>query len=139
MMASARTALRVVVLPAPNGPTQDTPTRRLLGELGHDVARATTADHALELLGSDHTDLLVVDITNDNANRELVDSLAGMPESKRPDQVAIFTDSIDGSLRDLRNAVLPSHVHVYLKPLHVHGLLHMLRTMERRSESGASA
>ncbi len=138
-MASARTALRVVVLPAPNGPTQDPPTRRLLGGLGHDVSRAMTPDHALELLGADHTDLLVIDITNDNSNRELVDSLAELPESKRPDQVAIFTDSIDTQLRDLRKTVSPSHVHVYLKPLHVHGLLNMLRTMEKQSEARAEA
>jgi DNA-binding NtrC family response regulator len=139
MMASARLALRVVVLPAPNGPTQDTPTRRLLGELGHDVSRATTPDHALELLGADHTDLLVVDITNDNSNRELVNSLANMPESQRPDQVAIFTDTMDTQLRDLRKKVSPSYVHVYLKPLHVHGLLSMLRNIEKRASVRADA
>ncbi len=130
MMAQLRSALRAVVLPSPEAHPQDTPTRRLLGELGHDVARAASPDHALELINSDHTDLLVVDITN-SANRELFESLCELPESKRPDQVAVFSDSIDEQLREWRRRVAPSHVHVFLKPLHMHGLLSVLRQIER--------
>jgi hypothetical protein len=80
---------------------------------------------------SDHTDLLVVDISNRN-NRSLLDSLGEIPESKRPAEVAVFTDTGDVSLRELRRKVAPSHVHVFLKPLHMHGLLGVLRQMERR-------
>ena len=136
MMAQIRSALRAVVLPSPDTFSQDPPTRRLLGELGHDVTRAATADHAAELLNSEHTDLLVVDVTNHNANRELLTSLLDMPESKRPDEVAIFTDEIDAPLRELRRKISPSHVHVFLKPLHMHGLLNVLRRMERDQTSG---
>jgi DNA-binding NtrC family response regulator len=131
MTAQLRSALRAVVLPSPDAHRQDTPTRRLLDELGHDVARADSPVHAMELINSDHTDLLVVDITN-SANRELFQSLCDLAESKRPDQVAIFTDSIDGQLREWRRRVAPSHVHVFLKPLHMHGLLSVLRQMERQ-------
>src|SRR5208282_6596962 len=95
MMAQLRSSLRAVVLPSPDSYPQDTPTRRLLGELGHDVTRAVTPDHALELISADHTDLLVVDMTNGNANTQLIDSLQELPENKRPMQLAIFTDSID--------------------------------------------
>jgi DNA-binding NtrC family response regulator len=132
MMASPRTALRAVVLPAPESRLQDTPTRRLLGELGHDVARAETADHALELLSADHTDLLVVDLTNENANTQLISSLPELPEGKRPMEVAIYTDAISSQLRDFRLSYSPSHVHIFLKPLHMHGLLGVLRSMERQ-------
>lgn len=130
MTAQLRSALRAVVLPSPEAHPHDTPTRRLLGELGHDVARAISPDHALQLMNSDHTDLLVVDITS-GKNRDLIDVLCEMPADKRPDQVAVFSDSIDSQLRELRRGVGASHVHIFLKPLHMHGLLNVLRQMER--------
>ena len=136
MTAQIRAALRTVVLPSGDAHAQDTPTRRLLGQLGHDVARANSADHAIELINSDHTDLLVVDVSN-STNRGLFDSLSEMPESKRPEQVAVFSDSIDPELREWRRSVAPTQVHVFLKPLHVHGLLGVLRQMERRSGADA--
>jgi len=80
---------------------------------------------------------LVVDIS-DSANRELFDALSEMPASKRPNQVAVFSDSIDVQLREWRRKVAPCHVHVFLKPLHMHGLLNVLRQMERR-QAGADA
>ena len=92
----------------------------------------------MELLNSDHTDLLVVDITG-GANRDLFESLCELSEGKRPDQVAVFTDSIDSQLRDWRRRVSPSHVHVFLKPLHMHGLLGVLRQMEQRHHSKIDA
>jgi CheY-like chemotaxis protein len=133
MTAQLRSALRAVVLPAPDAYLEDTPTRRLLDELGHDVTRALSPEHALELLNADHTDLLVVDITNDNQNRDLLKALRDMPESKRPEQVAVFSDALDLQLRDLRSSLAPTHVHLFFKPLHMHGLLSVLRHMERQS------
>jgi hypothetical protein len=79
-----------------------------------------------------------MDITR-GANRDLCESLCELPESTRPDQVAVFTDSIDGQLRDWRRRVSPSQVHVFLKPLHMHGLLGVLRQMEQRHHSKLEA
>jgi DNA-binding NtrC family response regulator len=132
MTAQIPAVLRAVVLPSSDIQSQDTPTRRLLGGMGHDVSRATSPDHALELMSLDHTDLLVVDITNNNRNRDLIDAIAELPQGKRPDQVAIFADAIDNSLKEFRTDVAPTHVHVFLKPLHMHGLLNVLRHMERQ-------
>ena len=132
MTAQIRAALRAVVLPSAEANPQDTPARRLLGQLGHDVSRAESSDHAIELMNSDHTDLLVVDVS-DRANRDLFESLSELPESKRPDQVAVFSDSSDSQLREWRRKISPTQVHVFLKPLHMHGLLSVLRQMERRS------
>jgi hypothetical protein len=132
MTAQIRAALRAVVLPSTDAYPQDTPTRRLLGQLGHDVSRADSPDHAIALINSDHTDLLVVDVSN-CANRDLFESLSEMPESKRPDQVAIFSDTLDFQLREWSRKISPTQVHVFLKPLHMHGLLSVLRQMERRS------
>jgi DNA-binding response OmpR family regulator len=109
----------------------------LLGQLGHDVVRAQSPEHALELIASEHTDLLVMDISH-GFNRELFDALGEMPASKRPNEVAVFSDAIDSQLREWRRKVAPSHVHVFLKPLHMHGLLNVLRQMERR-QAGADA
>lgn len=131
MTAQAPSVLRAVVLPSTDAYSQDTPTCRLLRELGHDVKRAASPDQAMELINSEHTDLLVVDITND-ANREMVESLMELPASKRPEQMAVFSDSIDGKLREWRRSA-PSHVHIFLKPLHMHGLLSVLRQIERQS------
>jgi hypothetical protein len=131
MTAQVRAALRTVVLPSADAHPQDTPTRRLLGQLGHDVARADSTDGAMQLINSEHTDLLVVD-ASDNNNRDFLESLGELPVSKRPDQVAVFSDSIDPQLHDWRQAIAPTQVHVFLKPLHMHGLLGMLRQMERR-------
>jgi len=117
------------VVTSPEGGTLDSPTRRLLGGLGHDVTRAMSPDHALELVNSDHTDLLVVDITND-ANRELLDSISELPESKRPGAVLVFTDASDAKLREWQRTMAPTHVHVFVKPLHMHGLLNVLRRLE---------
>jgi CheY-like chemotaxis protein len=132
MTAQIPAVLRAVVLPSSDIQSQDTPTRRLLGGLGHDVSRATSPDHALELMSADHTDLLVVDITNNSRNRALIDAISELPETRRPDQVAIFADAIDNSLKEFRRDIAPSHVHVFLKPLHMHGLLNVLRHMERQ-------
>jgi CheY-like chemotaxis protein len=133
MTAQVPSVLRAVVLPSADT-YQDSPTRRLLGQLGHDVTRADSADHAMELINSDHTDLLVVDVSNED-NREMVESLMELPESKRPDQMAVFSDSYDVQLREWRRSS-PSKVHVFLKPLHMHGLLAVLRQIEKRQAGG---
>lgn len=138
MTAQLRSVLRAVVLPSADAHPHDTPTRRLLGQLGHDVTRAASPDHALELINSDHTDLLVMDVSN-SANREMFESLIELPESKRPDEVAVFSDSLDPQIREWRRKVAPSHVHVFLKPLHMHGLLSVLRQMERHHQAKADA
>jgi DNA-binding NtrC family response regulator len=138
MTSQLRSALRAVVLPSPDAYVQDTPARRLLGEFGHDVARAQSPEHAIELLNADHTDLLVMDITHNNSNRQLLTALAEMPESKRPEQIAVFVDSLDIELRELRHRLAPTQVHLFFEPLHMHGLLGVLRHMERQS-AGAEA
>lgn len=137
MTSQLRSALRAVVLPSSDAQSYDTPTRRLLDELGHDVTPALSADHALELINAEPTDLLVVDLTN-GSNRDMLESLMGLPEAKRPVQMALFSDTIDRQLREWRK-LSPSHVHVFLKPLHMHGLLTVLRQMERRKSAVSDA
>jgi CheY-like chemotaxis protein len=135
MTAQTRAALRAVVLPSPDANPQETPTRRLLGQLGHDVSRATTPNHAWQLMSADHVDLFVVDAAS-KGNRDVLDMIESLPDDRKPSQVAVFTDVMDAELRDFRRNA-PSHVHVFIKPLHVHGLLNVLRQMEKQKTATA--
>jgi hypothetical protein len=132
MTVHADPVLRSVVLPAPDAHPQETPTRRLLNELGHDVSRASSPEHAIELLSADLTDLLVVDMGNGNVNRRLMSQLADLPAERRPRQLAVYSDRMDAELAAWRRQISPSEVHVFVKPLHMHGLLSVLRQMEKR-------
>jgi len=123
-------ALNVVILPAPDAHPDDTPTRRLLGGLGHNVTRARSPEQAMQILADEAVDLLVVDITNGKENRLLVNRLADLPVASRPHELAIFSDHADDSLTGLRQKISGTHVHVLLKPLHMHGLLKVLRQLE---------
>jgi DNA-binding NtrC family response regulator len=136
MTAQTRAALRAVVLPSPDAEPQETPTRRLLGQLGHDVSRATNPNHAWQLMSADHIDLFVVDAAF-QANRDVLELIEDLPEEHRPTQVAVFTDVMDNQLRDFRRNAAPSQVHVFIKPLHVHGLLNVLRQIEKQKTTHA--
>src|ERR1700689_1654629 len=120
MTVEDRATFRSVILPAEKLPSGYR-VRELLSDLGHEVAPADTVDQAMDLLQHDQTDLLVIDVSNGNRNRELIDRLAGLPVSARPREVAIFTDCSDEGLRALRSRIKPSKVHIFVKPLHMHG------------------
>jgi hypothetical protein len=84
----------------------------------------------MELLQHDQVDLLVVDVSASARNRDFLNKLVELPDSSRPREVAIFNDMADDSLRGMRTRLRPSHVHIFLKPLHMHGLLSVLRCMD---------
>jgi len=130
MTTVSPTSLRVVILPAPDAHPDDTPTRRLLGGLGHNVSRARSPEQARQMLLAEAVDLLVVDITNAKENQQLIHQLADLPMESRPHELAIFSDHADEFLSGLRKKVGGTHVHVLLKPLHMHGLLKVLRQLE---------
>jgi hypothetical protein len=121
--------LRAVILPSGYQSPQDAPTNKLLEDLGHTVFSAGTADEAMRLLKADPTDILVVDVTESEENRRLIDRLAELPLDNRPRELAIFTERSEDRFRKLRVSVAPSHVHVFLKPLHMHALLNILRRL----------
>lgn len=104
---------------------------RLLNELGHDVSAAGSADQALELLQHDATDLVIVD-SDSPGRHDFVARLINLPTDQQPRQVAIFSETLDDSLNALAAKLQRSRVHVLLKPLHMHGLLGVLRNIESR-------
>jgi CheY-like chemotaxis protein len=134
MTVEDRATFRSVILPAENAPAAYR-AGELLDELGHDVAPATSPANALDLLEQDQTDLLIVDISGSKQNRMFVQQIADLPAGIRPRQVAIFSDAGDDSFRGLRARIKPSKLHVYLKPLHMHGLLNALRRLEEQQPS----
>jgi hypothetical protein len=129
MTVEDRATLRAVIVPA-ESTTAAQRAGKLLDEMGLEVAQARTLDDALGLLHDEPTDLLVVDISNSIQNLRFVESLADLPISVRPRQLAIFSEYVDDSLRGLRGRLRPCKVHVFLKPLHMHGLLGVLRQLD---------
>jgi CheY-like chemotaxis protein len=134
MIAQERVGLRAVILPADRNPTGESITGRLLSDLGHTTEPAASPDHALRLLKQEPTDLLIVDVTDSRENATFVQKLVELPLADRPRQISVFSDVMTDSLRKLRKQFDPAHVHILLKPLHVHGLLHLLRQIDAEHE-----
>lgn len=129
---SDSTSLRaVVVLPASVEPDKH-PGVRLLRDFGHHVSPAASCDDAVGHLQAAHTDLLVVDLPDESEQRELFQTVAALPARQRPRSAALFSDRLDDYVRGLRSAPDRPKVHVFLKPLHLHGLLTMLKSLDRR-------
>jgi hypothetical protein len=110
---------------------------KLLDDVGMDVAQAS-AENAIGILLEEPVDLLVLDVRNSPANRQFVERLIELPGSARPRQLAIFSDLLDDQLRALRGRMRPTKVHVFLTPLHMHGLLGVLRQLECESQTAGA-
>jgi CheY-like chemotaxis protein len=129
MTVEDRATIKAVILPADKTMPLSR-TGQLLSDYGHEVASAHSAEEAGQLLRQDVTDLLVVDVTNSAENRAFVTGLADLSPDYLPRQLAIFSDCADETLRGLRKRISPCKVHIFLKPLHMHGLLGLLRQLE---------
>jgi hypothetical protein len=142
MTAQEHTTLRAVFVqaqPADAGVAPD-PAFRLLSDMGHKVASAESTDDAMAMLRSrGPTDLMVVDASGLPDATRLAAQLMDLPPGARPRQVAIFSDRADDALRALRRRASPPNVHVFLKPLHLHGLLGVLRNLEADAPMEATA
>jgi response regulator RpfG family c-di-GMP phosphodiesterase len=132
MTVEDRATFRSVILPAETAPAVYR-VGQLLNDLGHEVAPAQSPDHALDLLRQDQTDLLIVDVSNSEDNLDFVNRLSELPADSRPRDLAIFSDAMNDSLRGLRARISPSKVHIFLKPLHMHGLLGILRHLDEEN------
>ncbi|MCS7032772.1 MAG: hypothetical protein NZ561_02125 [Phycisphaerae bacterium] len=125
-------ALRAIVVVSENSNPDTQPTSRLLRDLGHEVSSACSPDEAVQQLQAARADLLVVDLPTAEQKRRLFERLASLPREYRPRRVAVFTDEVDDYARTLHSQQDNPRVHVFLKPLHVHGLLSVLRSIEGR-------
>lgn len=91
----------------------------------------------MQMLADEAVDLMVVDITNSQANRQFIQNLTDVPMNCRPHELAIYSDHADDSLTGLRKKIIGTHVNVLLKPLHMHGLLKLLRKMDAETPLAA--
>ena len=130
MTVQERTALRAVVLPAGYPIPADAPTNRLLNDLGMEVASAGSTSEAFRYLTDEPTDIFVVDVAESPENMDMVGRLPELRADRRPRNLAIFSDHRDDRLDKVRAQMTSTRVHVFLKPLHMHGLLNVLRKLQ---------
>jgi DNA-binding response OmpR family regulator len=132
-MTAEHQALRAVVVTNETTIDASQPTCRLLSELGHDVAGAASPDEAMNILQDAGADLLVIDLSTLDQKRRMFERLAALPREFKPTRVALFSDEADDFTRSLHRDHDNSRVHVFIKPLHLHGLLNVLRHIEGRN------
>lgn len=135
--ASEKLALRAIVVLSEAANVDNQPTLRLLRELGHEVSSAFSTEQAIHLLQSAGADLMVVDLPSSGRTRQFLDALSNVAPEQRPRHIAVFSDALDEYVRHFSRIPGDSRVHVFLKPLHVHGLLSVLRTAEGRLSQSA--
>ena len=132
MTAHDPLTLKTIILHGQSTDASALPEFHLLNQLGHEIATTGSASEAVELLQHDRADLVVID-ADTAGQHDFVARLTGIPADQQPKQVAIFSDGADESLKSLVCKVQRSRVHVFLKPLHMHGLLNVLRKLDGRS------
>jgi len=111
---------------------------RLLSGLGHEVNGVSSLDEAMKLLSGPAADLLVIDLPTADQKRRLFEQLAALPTESTPRRVAVFSDGADEFTHSLSHQPVKSRVQVFIKPLHLHGLLNVLRNIDGRNLAGVS-
>lgn len=124
------THLRAIVVHAAVTKIDADSTSKLLTDLGHRVDPAANASEAMHLLRSGKTDLLVVDLPAGDET-DVLEQLALLPVDHHPGEVAVFSDAASDAVAAVRTR-RTRKVHVFFKPLHMHGLLNVLRGLEHR-------
>ncbi|HVT90265.1 MAG TPA: hypothetical protein VHD56_15545 [Tepidisphaeraceae bacterium] len=131
MTAQEQLTVKTLILHNAAAEATALPEYRLLNELGHPVTSSGSADQAMLRLREGHADLVIIDADR-TSQREFVQRLSDLPADQQPRQVAIFSEAMDERLNDLVHGLQRSKVHVLLKPLHLHGLLNILRSIESK-------
>jgi len=139
MMATLDQVATKTIFVHPNAdPANLWPTHRLLADLGHEVTSTSTLEEALRLMREDPVDLLILEEppkSEPSFREEELEQLRSLPASQQPREIAIFSDrpSSDRAGESERARQIGSpRVHVLLKPLHMHGLLQIVRQLHAR-------
>ena len=138
MMATLeQVATRTIFVHPNSDPANLWPTHRLLADLGHEVTSTNTLEDALRIMREDPTDLLILEEppkSEAGFREEELRQIRSLPLEQQPREVAIFSDR-PGVLDRVRQLGSP-RVHVLLKPLHMHGLLQVIRHLHARVGNG---
>jgi hypothetical protein len=134
MMATLdQVAIRTIFVHPNADPANLWPTHRLLADLGHEITSTSTLDEALRLMQEETTDLLILEEppkAEAALREEELRQIHSLPPSQQPREVAIFSDR-PKDYRSTRHSGAP-RIHVLVKPLHMHGLLQVIRQLETR-------
>jgi DNA-binding response OmpR family regulator len=136
MTAQEQSTLRAIVVKT--SPRHDSPVEssasRLLSQLGHDVIDFVSPDNALQAIREGHCDLVVIDAQLWDEARAVVDQIADLDATVHPRAVAVLTDRgrEEGAPAQLTRKPLASRVRILLRPLHMHGLLNIVKKLERQ-------
>jgi len=132
-------AIRTIFVHPNADPSNLWPTHRLLADLGHEITSTSTLDEALRLMqGEEATDLLILEEppkADADLREEEIRQIRSLPPTQQPREVAIFSDR-PKEYRSTRHSDAP-RIHVLVKPLHMHGLLQVIRQLETRVTSAA--
>ena len=131
-------ATRTIFVHPNSDPANLWPTHRLLADLGHEVTSMSTLDEALRVMREDSVDLLILEEPSKaeaGFRENELQRIRALPASQQPREVAIFSDrpSDRSNLKDMGRQSSSPRVHILLKPLHMHGLLHLVRNLEHRT------
>lgn len=131
LTASEPVHLRIALLRAsPSHALGTGALSKLLRDRGHRVDISDSVAELSRLSKDVPLDLLVVDSTLSGTEATYLEDLAAVHWTTPPREVAVLSDSENLSVRDLRARLRRSAVHLFLKPLHLHGLLRVLRKAE---------
>ena len=131
MTAQDQSTLRIIILQLTRAAATSS-AGRLLVDLGHEVTPAPLADDAIRHLETERTDLVVIDADQLFDALDVLDRIGRLDPDLHPRVVAVLTDRGDTALAGLTRKVLSSRLRVFLKPLHLHGLLNVVRKLERQ-------
>jgi hypothetical protein len=140
MMATLdQVAIRTIFVHPNADPANLWPTHRLLADLGHEITSTSTLAEALRLMEEEEaTDLLILEeppTAEASLREEQLGQIRSLPPSQQPREVAIFSDR-PKEFRSGRYAGAP-RIHVLVKPLHMHGLLQVIRHLDARLPASA--
>ena len=134
MAALDQVGMRTIFVHPSADPSSRWPTHRLLADLGHEITSTNTLEEALRLMREeDATDLLILEeppTAEASFREEELRQIRSLPVSQQPRDVAIFSDR-PREFRSTRSSAVP-RVHVLVKPLHMHGLLQVIRQLDVR-------
>ena len=110
------------------------PTHRLLRDRGHSVTSTESLDEAIEQMDHETVDLLIIEQPErsaDDFEHKAMEKIQSLPLDQQPRDVAFI--ALRSDVAERMPSLIGPRVHVLLKPLHVHAMLHMLRNLEKQA------
>ena len=138
MAALDQMVTRTIFVHPDSDPANLWPTHRLLADLGHEVSSVSTLEEAIRVMRNDPVDLLILEEppkSEASFRENEFQQIRALPASQQPREIVIFSDRPSTTVHARRTGT--PRVHVLLKPLQMHGLLHVIRHLHARAGAAA--